>query len=313
MQMTITGLVALVFAGSLWVIARQLQGFEYAEVWRYLSELPISYVLVALGLTGLTFVVLAGYDALALRYVDARLSRRRIAFSAFVGYAVSQAIGNPILTGGSVRYRLYSLWGLSPAQVAKAILFAGASFWLGFCTLGALVFLFAPLGLADAFELSLPPSVLGVVCLLPVASYAGLAGFRTEPMTLWGWTLKVPPLWMLPVQVVLAVGDLLLASSVVFVLLPPEIGLSLPHLVAVYLIALLAGLVSHVPGGLGVFESVMLLLLTPHVPPPVVLGALLAYRGIFHLLPLTIAMVAFGAFELWRGMGHLTGDLGASE
>jgi uncharacterized membrane protein YbhN (UPF0104 family) len=167
--------------------------------------------------------------------------------------------------------------------------------------------------MADAFKLSVPPSVLGVVCLVPVASYAGLAGLRSEPVTLWGWTLEVPPLWMLPVQVALAVGDLLLASSVVFVLLPPAIGISLPHLVAVYLTALLAGLVSHVPGGLGVFESVMLLLLTPQVPPPIVLGALLAYRGIFHLFPLALAMMAFGAFELWRGMGHLTGELGASE
>ncbi|PSP33454.1 hypothetical protein BRC64_03695, partial [Halobacteriales archaeon QH_10_67_22] len=110
--------------------------------------------LVATGLTACTFVVLAGYDALALRYIDESLSRKRIAFSAFVGYAVSQAIGNPILTGGSVRYRLYSLWGLSPRAVAKAILFAGVSFWLGFCTLGGVVFSVAPLGLAEAFGLT---------------------------------------------------------------------------------------------------------------------------------------------------------------
>ena len=112
----------------------------------------------------------------------------------------------------------------------------------------------------------------------------------------------MPPLWMLPIQIGLAMGDLLLAASVVYVLLPPEIGVSLPHLVAVYLTALLAGLVSHVPGGLGVFGSIMLLLLTPEIPPPIVLGALLAYRGIFHLLPLTLAMLAFGAFELRRGL-----------
>ncbi len=301
-------LVALVFAGSLWVIARELKGFEYAEVWVYLTDLPFSYVVVALGLTACTFVVLAGYDALALRYVEVPLSNRRIAFSAFIGYAVSQAVGNPILTGGSVRYRLYSLWGLTPTEIAKAILFAGVSFWLGFFTLGGVVFAFAPLGLAAVFDLPVSPVVLGGICLVPVAAYAGLALVRDEPVTLWGWTLKVPPLWMLPIQVALAMGDLLLAASVVFVLLPPEVGLSLPHLVAVYLTALLAGLVSHVPGGLGVFESIFLLLLTPEVPPPIVLGALLAYRGIFHLLPLTLAMLAFGAYELRRGMQRLTDE-----
>lgn len=297
-----TLLVGLVFAGSLWVIGRTLSGFEYAEVWAYLTDLPLSYVFTALGLTALTFVVLAGYDALALRYTDVSLSSRRIGFSAFIGYAVSQAIGNPILTGGSVRYRLYSLWGLTPTQVAKAILFAGASFWLGFCTLGGTVFLFEPFALAEVFDLPGPTAIIGGICLLPVVAYVGFALFRDRPFTVWGWTLDVPPLWMLPIQIGLAMGDLLLAASVVYVLLPPEIGVSLPHLVAVYLTALLAGLVSHVPGGLGVFESIMLLLLTPEIPPPIVLGALLAYRGIFHLLPLTLAMLAFGAFELRRGL-----------
>ena len=307
-QLIAAGLVALVFAGSLWVIAQKLQGFEYAEVSAYLIDLPVSYVLLALGLTALTFVVLAGYDALALRYVNVELSTRRIAFSAFVGYAVSQAIGNPILTGGSVRYRLYSVWGLSPRDMAKAILFAGASFWLGFFALGGGVFMVAPIGLSAAFDLSISPSVLGTLCLFPVAAYVGFVLFRDEPLTLWGWSLRIPPLWMLPIQVVLAMGDLFLASSVVFVLLPPEIGISLPYLVAVYLTALLAGLVSHVPGGLGVFESIMLLLLSPQVPPPVVLGALLAYRGIFHLLPLTVAMIAFGAFEVRRGVRQFTSE-----
>jgi uncharacterized membrane protein YbhN (UPF0104 family) len=312
-QLVAAGLVVLVFAGSLWVIARELRGFEYAEVGAYLSDLPASYVLLALGLTTLTFVVLAGYDALALRYVDVDLSNRRIAFSAFIGYAVSQAIGNPILTGGSVRYRLYSLWGLAPREMAKAILFAGASFWLGFFTLGGVVFLVAPIGLAEAFKVPLPVSVLGAACLLPVAAYVGFVLLRDNPVNRWGWTLRVPPLWMLPVQVALAMGDLLLASSVVYVLLPPEVGISLPYLVAVYLTALLAGLVSHVPGGLGVFESVTLLLLVPDISPPVILGALLAYRGIFHLLPLTVAVVAFGAFEVRRGVRKLTRDENQSE
>lgn len=307
-EVAATILVGLIFAGSLWVIVQELRGFKYAEVWGYLKDLPLPYVLAALGLTALTFVVLAGYDALALRYIDVELSTRRIAFSAFIGYAVSQAIGNPILTGGSVRYRLYSLWGLSTTQVAKAILFAGASFWLGFCTLGGAVFLFEPLSLAEALELPGSTAAVGVICLLPVASYVGFSLFRERPFTLRGWTLKVPPLWMLPIQIGLAVGDLLLASSVVYVLLPPEIGVSFPHLVAVYLTALLAGLVSHVPGGLGVFDGIVLLLLSPEIPPPVVLGALLAYRGIFHLLPLTLALVAFGAFELRRGLRGMRGE-----
>lgn len=297
-----TVLASAVFVGSLWVIARELRGFEYAEVWAYLQALPVEYVLVAVTLTVLTFIVLTGYDTLALRYLEIELSTRRIAFSAFIGYAVSQAVGNPILTGGSVRYRLYSLWELSPTEIAKAILFAGVSFWLGFFTLGGVVFLGAPMDLTEALDLSFSTGFLGVLCLAPVVGYAGVTALRSEPVTVKGWTFDMPPQWMLPVQILLAAADLTLAASVVYVLLPPEIGISLPYLVGVYLIALLAGLVSHVPGGLGVFESIMLLLLTPEVPAPTVLGALLAYRGVFHLLPLVVALVAFGVYELRRSI-----------
>lgn len=297
-----SAIAAVVFLVSLWVIARELRGFEYAEVWAYLQGLPASYVFLALGLTGFTFVVLTGYDALALRYVGVELSTRRIIFSAFVGYAVSQAIGNPILTGGSVRYRLYTLWGFSPPEVAKTILFAGISFWLGFFTLGGGLFLLEPSVLTESLDLPVSSLSLGALCLAPVGVYAGLTYFRTEPLRLWGWTLDMPSWWMLPIQIALAAGDLLLASSVIFVLLPPEVGISLPQLLVAYLIALLAGLVSHVPGGLGVFEGIMLLILTPEVPPPVVLGALLAYRGVFHLAPLVLAALAFGGYELRRSM-----------
>ncbi|PSQ95817.1 MAG: hypothetical protein BRD55_09330 [Bacteroidetes bacterium SW_9_63_38] len=297
-----------VFLVSLWVIAHEVRGYEYAEVWAYLQQLTVTYILLAAGLTASTFVVLTGYDALALRYVDAQLSTRRIVFSAFIGYAVSQAIGNPILTGGSVRYRLYSSWGLSPAEVAKSILFAGLSFWLGFFALGGTVLVIQSSTLTAAIDLPIPAYVLGAVTLVPVVGYAGITWVRSRPLTLWGWSLDVPPTWMLPAQIGLAACDLALASSVVFVLLPPEVGVSLPYLLVSYLIALLAGLVSHVPGGLGVFESIMLVMLTPDVPAPALLGGLLAYRGIFHLLPLVLAALAFGAYELKRGVRDWTGN-----
>lgn len=294
--------VGIVFLGSLWVIAREVRGYKYSEVALYLQELPTIYVLLAIGLTFLTFVVLTGYDTLALRYVNVDLETRRVMFSAFIGYAVSQAIGNPILTGGSVRYRLYSVWGIPPAKVAKSILFAGISFWLGFFTLGGVVLLADPGALAAALDLPVRTGLVGLLLLLPVGAYVGFTWYRTRPVTVKGWTLDVPPNWMLPVQIALAAADLALASSVLFVLLPGEVNVSLPFLLVSYLIALLAGLVSHVPGGLGVFESVLLLILTPEVPTPALLGGLLAYRGIFHLLPLVLAATAFGVYELRRAM-----------
>lgn len=299
------GVVAVVFAGSLWMMARELSGLQYAEVWGHVTTLSPLLVAAAVGLTLLNFAVLSGYDALALRYVGVRLSYPRIALSAFTGYAVSQAVGNPIITGGSVRYRLYSSWGVSAADIAKAVLFAGTSFWLGFFTLGSILFLFQPMALPDALNLPASPTVLGAACLLPMAGYLGLTAFRDGPVQVRGVTLDVPPRWMLPAQIGLAATDLLLATSVIYVLLPASVEIAFPYMLGVYLMALLAGLISHVPGGLGVFDGIVLMMLTPTVPASTVAAALLAYRVIFHLLPLGLAVFSFCTYEAcrarWRG------------
>ena len=301
--------VAAVFAASLWVIAQELRGFAYAEVWGHVTTLPPAFVAAAVVLTLLNFAVLSGYDALALRYVDVSLSYPRIALSAFVGYAISQAVGNPILTGGSVRYRLYSSWGMSGTDIAKAVLFAGTSFWLGFFTLGSVLFLFQPMALPAALNLPTSPVVMGAACLLPMAGYLGLTTFRDKPMQVRGFSLDVPPRWMLPAQVGLAATDLLLATSVLYVLLPPSVELSFLYMLGVYLIALLAGLLSHVPGGLGVFDGLVLMMLTPIVPAPTVAAALLAYRGIFHLFPLLVGLTSFCVYEARRASSMIGPNL----
>jgi uncharacterized protein (TIRG00374 family) len=110
---------------------------------------------------------------------------------------------------------------------------------------------------------------------------------------------------MLPAQIGLAATDLLLATSVIYVLLPASVEIAFPYMLGVYLMALLAGLISHVPGGLGVFDGIVLMMLTPTVPASTVAAALLAYRVIFHLLPLGLAVFSFCTYEAcrarWRG------------
>lgn len=293
-------IVAAVFAVSVWMITHELRGFAYQDLWAHLTNLSPMHVGAAVVFTFLNFAVLSGYDALALRYVGTRLAYPRVALSAFVGYAVSQAVGNPILTGGSVRYRLYSSWGLSGPDIAKCVVFAGTSFWLGFFTLGSVLFLFQPLSLASALQLPTSPAVLGAACLLPTAGYLGLTAFRQAPVEVGGWTLEVPPRWMLPAQVGLAAADLMLATSVLYVLLPASAEVSFVYLLGVYLIALMAGLLSHIPGGFGVFDGLVLMMLTPALPAPTVAASLLAYRGIFHLLPLLLAVLSFCGYEALR-------------
>jgi len=294
------GLSAAILIGSAWILFRQLRGFEYATLRAYLFALPPLHVAAAVLLTGLNFVVLTGYDALALRYVQVRLPLRRLAFSAFVGYGFSQSIGSPLLTGGSVRYRLYSRWELGAEAIGKAVLFAGASFFLGFLTLGGVLFLGWPGAIPADLDLPVGVAALGVGCLVLPLVYVGTAFVGRAPIRIGHWSVDIPPLWMLPAQVGLAAADLLVAAGVLYALLPPPAPVSFVSVVAVYLAARLLAIVSHVPGGLGVFETAVLGMLAPSVGTSVLVGVLLGYRAIFHLLPLGVAGGAFFLYEMGR-------------
>jgi uncharacterized membrane protein YbhN (UPF0104 family) len=286
----------LIFVVVAWVMVHELRDLPLREVGTYLADLPLSYISLAFGLTALNFIVLSGYDWLSMQYVGVDLPYRRVAFSAFIGYAFSQAIGNPLITGGGVRYRLYSSWGLSGREIAKTVLFAGISFWLGCFALGAFLFLGQPVSL-QALELPVRPAVIGLACLLPTAGYVGLTSLRERPLVVRGWSLDMPAQWMVPVQVGLAVCDLFVAASVLYVLLPSGADVSYLYLLGVFQIALIAGVLSHVPGGLGVFDGILIMMLDPFLTTSVVVGAILGFRVIFHILPLTLASLSYLAFE----------------
>ncbi|PEN14946.1 hypothetical protein CRI94_01245 [Longibacter salinarum] len=299
----IAGLV--IFVAVAWVMVHELRDLPLGEVRAYLADLPLVYVGIALGLTALNFFVLSGYDWLAMRYVGVDLEYRRVAFSAFIGYAFSQAIGNPLITGGGVRYRLYSSWGLSGRDIAKTVLFAGISFWLGCFALGSFLFLGQPVSL-NALDLPVQPAIIGFACLLPTAGYVGLTSLRERPLVIRGWSLDMPDQWMVPVQVGLAVADLFVAASVLYVLLPAGAEISYLYLLGVFQIALIAGVISHVPGGLGVFDGILIMMLDPFLSTSVIVGAVLAFRAIFHILPLTLASISYLVFETVSVKDHLT-------
>jgi uncharacterized membrane protein YbhN (UPF0104 family) len=296
----------LIFAGVAWVMVHELRDLPLGEVRAYLADLPMSFIALALGLTALNFIVLSGYDWLAMRYVGVDLAYRRVAFSAFIGYAFSQAIGNPLITGGGVRYRLYSSWGLSGRDIAKTVLFAGVSFWLGCFALGSFLFLGQPVSL-QTLELPVRPAVIGLACLLPTAGYVGLTSLRERPLVIRGWSLDMPAQWMVPAQVGLAVADLFVAASVLYVLLPSGTEVSYLYLLGVFQIALIAGVMSHVPGGLGVFDGILIMMLGPFLSTSVIVGAVLAFRVIFHILPLTLASASYLLFETFRAKEHFEG------
>jgi phosphatidylglycerol lysyltransferase len=289
----------LLFAIALVVLYYELRVYHLHDILENLKQIPPHRVFLALLLTVICYLIMTGYDALALRYVHHPLSYGRIALASFISYTFSNNIGFAMVAGGSVRYRLYSAWGLSVLKITKVVAFCTLSLWLGFFTLGGVVFLLEPLLIPEALHLPfISARPLGAIFLALVSAYLCLSLFRKKPLKILNWEFSLPSSRLMISQMAIAFLDWGLAGTVLYVLMSPFSKLSWSGFLGVYLLAQLAGLASQLPGGLGVFETVVILLLSPTVPASQVIGALVAYRGIYYILPLLIAAFLLGSQEL---------------
>src|SRR5258708_7342047 len=183
----IVGPIAMVVAVAiaLVLLEHELKAYHYRDLMRQVWTLPHSHLALPLLLTAVAYAVLPGYDAIALAYVEHPLPVRRIAFGSFIAYALSHSLGFPLLSGGPVRYRFWSVWGLSTSEIAQAISFAGATFIIGMIAVAGFVFVLEPTSTIQFLRFpfcSLQP--LGPLCLGLVAGYLALsaAGVRTFPL-----------------------------------------------------------------------------------------------------------------------------------
>lgn len=294
------GAGALLLGLAAWILHRELRAYQYADLVREMRALPAARVFAALALTALSYALLTGYDALALRYVRHPLAWHRVAFASFTGYAVSNTLGFPLLTGASLRYRLYTRWGVPLADVARIIAFYSTTFWLGALTVGGLAFLFDPIALPPM--LHVPTALLhpiGALMLAAVAGYAALSALHTRTFAVRGHVIAIPSPGLVAAQFLVSTADWFAAAAVLHALLPPG-SVSFASFAGAFVIGQIIGIVSHVPGGVGVFDSVVLFFLAPQLGAPAVLGTLLAYRVIYYLLPFALAAGALAVSEGWR-------------
>ncbi|HKV10235.1 MAG TPA: bifunctional lysylphosphatidylglycerol flippase/synthetase MprF [Thermoanaerobaculia bacterium] len=293
-------LSVLFFLLALWLLHGELARFHYRDIVNYVNTLPRGRLLEALGLTAVGYFALTGYDVLGFRYIRQSVPYPRIALASFVGYAFSNNLGMPLLTGTPVRIRFYTSWGISGLDVAKVIVFGHATFWLGFLSLSGAAFLTEPIAIPRSLGhglLSARP--LGAVFLLLAAAYLAATFFgRGRTLTIKGLELGLPGPGLGLAQLAVASLDWTLAGSVLYSLLPPAWNITFLHFLGIFLFAQVAGLLSHVPGGLGVFETLMVLLLPPELPRPELLAAMVAYRGVYYVLPLLAAAVSLGIHEI---------------
>jgi phosphatidylglycerol lysyltransferase len=289
----------ILFAAAVWLLHNELKVYHLRDILHAFNSIPGVHLWSAAGLTILSYAVMTGYDLLAMRYIHYQLSYSKIGLASFIGYAFSNNIGMSMIAGASVRYRLYSAWGLSALQVTLVVAFCTLTLWLGFFTLGGAVFLIDPPRIPAAIHLPLAsPRAIGLIMLALVVGFGVVAFFRKTAMSIRGWNIPLPSVNLLLCQLIIAALDWILASLVLFVLLAPGTETSYPEFLAVFLLAQLAGLVSQVPGGLGVFEMVIVLMLSARLPANQIFGTLLGYRALYYWLPLAAAALLLGLQEI---------------
>lgn len=291
------GLLLLIL--SLWAISNELKAYNYRDVLSGLAAIPTNRLGWGIGLTCLGYLAMTGYDTLAFRYIGRRIAYKKSAWTAFISCAVSNTIGFALLTGSAIRYRFYCAWQVPAIAIAQTIAFANFSFWLGLFAVGGLVFCLHPVVIPTKLNLPfLSVRPIGIIFLLAIAVYLLGSIFIKQALNIRGHNFRFPSLQIAIAQVAVSSLDWSLAAAVLYTLLPINTVLTYPSFLSIYLLAMTAGVVSNVPGGLGVFESVVLLLLSPQVPAATVLGSLLAYRVVYYLLPLGVATGLLGMYEL---------------
>ena len=213
----------LLFTVAVWTLHHELNAYHLSDIFIDFQSIPGLRLLAAVVLTLVSYAVMTGYDVLALRYIRQALPFPKVGLASFIGYAFSNNIGMSMIAGASVRYRLYSAWGLSPLQITQVVGFCTLTLWLGFCAIGGVAFLTEHLMIPAAIRL---PSdslrVIGIAMLAFVLSYGILSTVKKTTLKARGWEVRLPSGRLLIWQLGIAALDWVLASLVLYVLLDPS-------------------------------------------------------------------------------------------
>lgn len=291
------------FAAALWLVHKQLQNHGLPEILASLATTPASLVTAAIALTIINYLVLAAYDWLALLYTGHRnIPRLKMLAAALLSYSISNNTGHAWAAGGSVRYRFYSRWGVPGWDILKISLFQAVTYWLGALSLGLAGSLLMPLLLAHSTQ---PPQSihwLSLICAIALGIYWLAIGYWRKPLTIKGFELTLPSPALTLWQTLIASIDVVLSSLVLWVLLLSTLKLGFATFLVIFVVAQVMGVISQVPGGIGVFESAFLWLMAANVDERQhlhLVSALLLYRAIYYFLPLLLAGCGLLGSELY--------------
>src|ERR1700716_808027 len=293
-------LLIIVFAVT--ILVHTLKGIDTGIILTALTEIaPHRIALAALCVVG-AFCTLTFYDFFALRTIGkTQVPYRIAALSSFTSYTIRHNIGDTVFTGGAVRFRIYSDYGLTAIDVAKICFLSGLTFWLGNLFVLGFGMAWHPWA-ASAMDL-LPPSMnrlIAIGCLAGIAAYFVwlVTGEQRRELGQNGWKVVLPSARLTLLQVLIGVVDLGFCAMAMYLLMPTNPGIDFISLAVVFILATLLGFASHAPGSIGVFDAAMLVAL-PEFGREQLLATLVVFRILYFLIPFGISISIMGTREFW--------------
>jgi uncharacterized membrane protein YbhN (UPF0104 family) len=310
----------LLFVAAVWLLCTKLTLADLRSIFERLRDIvedSPGRIVAAVALTALNYVVLIGYDLLAIRYVGEKLSLRRVALASFTAYTCGYNFGSTIF-GSSVRYRLYSAWGVPAAKILQLLVILALTFWFGLLALGGVVFVAAPLAMPQRLqEWRLPLTGVrplswmldtrpfGWILLAVTVIYIGLSAAHRGSIKMRGMRLPVPPFRLTLYQLAIASADLLLVAAVLYTLWPASAPLGYLQVLGIYMLVFVTGVLTHVPGGYGVMEGVLISILPDASALSDVGASWLLFRVVYYIVPLMCSLALLGCYEFV--LHHRTG------
>ena len=291
----------LLLLGALWVLRHEFGQHSVREVVAVLRKLPVLHVVLSLLATILGYAALAGQDLLALRELDIPITPGKALLAGFQGFAFANNLPFAVVVGGAVRARFYSGSRVSPSDTTKLVLFNTATYALGLLAAAGLAFTFEPRAVPGLLRLpihSTRPIGEAALVLLGLIVFWSIRGGPT--LRVFKRSFRPTPIRMTLERVGISLLDWILSGAALFVLLPGADAYHFAGFLGVFMLGQIAGLIAQVPGGIGVFEAVVVHSLGRTVSVPAVFAALVAYRVVYSLLPLGVATVILGIQEVRR-------------
>jgi len=267
-------------------------------------------VVHALLLVACSLVMMAAYDVPGILFARRAvkfptIGVQRVALASYCAYALSHVLGATAISAAAIRLRLYAQWQVPPAAIARIIAFSGSMFTVGLVTLLGFLLTVHPTDL-PLFGQAVPSWMLRAVgaALAAVVLIYVVAGARRATLNVFGHSVTLPGFRLALTQLAFSCVDISIACAILYVVLPDTPGLTYPHVLGVYLAAFAGGVVSGLPGGVGVFDSVLLLGLSQFLDPATALGAILLFRVLYFLGPACGAALCYAGHELWLTARH---------